>query len=253
MEKCNKCHKNENFVEGILCKLLLIKPWEIASKSQNYIHYYLLFQIAHTTFSDGRCCYNYIFIPTTSNLKIKNKYWLKINDYDWYQNKEIQLKLDEIFILQDFDLRIWKTIGEDYVCDHLPQMIIKETSNEWKLEKKIFKTIWNKLYFNFSIHGTMFFILNRNRFQTSGEYFQKKLKSKFIYQTDAFIPEFNNDINIFFNNIINITNDIRVNKKFNNNFNHIKNYEKEHFINFNDKNIESKKIFFKKYFKDKIK
>ena len=240
--RCDKCFKNELMTEGILCKLLLIKPWEEASKSQKSIHYYLLADTFHIEFDDGRCCYYYIFIPTTSNQKIKNDYWLKINSENWFENNSVQLKLDEIFILQDFDLKIWSIFGankDDF--NPYPQLIMKETSNKWKLnDKKIFKEISSKFWENIFENKTMFFILNRKTFQNNSKYISKKLESKYVYCTHAFLPEFNEYIDHFFIELINITNDIRVNNKFNNKKELIEIYKKNHFNNIEDKRIEKK-------------
>lgn len=191
----------------------------------------------------------YIFIPTTTNMNIKNGSWLKIEDDIWYQNKKIQLKLDELFIVGDFDLKIWIPYGSDEVFEIFPRMIIKETSAIWKLnDDQIFLKIKNKLWENLSKNKTMFFILNRKQFQKNNNYWSKKLKSKYVYTTNAFIPKFNWNIKEFLKNIYENVENIRRNSIFNNNKEDIEKYKNVHFLNLNDKNNKCKKNYLKNTF-----
>lgn len=191
--------KIEVLENGVICQLLLIKPWEIAKKSQSYIHYYLVTNNFHTTFEDDRCCYHYLLIPTTIKNIRNNKSLLKIDSKNWYNNKNVYLKLDEIFILQDFDFRTWITLGEGKVCDWFPRLIVNSTINDWKLyNTNIWNQISEKLYKNLSKSRTMFFILDRNSFQFNSSYWTKKIRSKYVYNTNCFIPKWNDYLELYF-------------------------------------------------------
>lgn len=228
---------------------MLVKPWENAKKSQKFIHYYLVVGMIHTTYSDDSCCYCYLLIPTTTKYLKNNKSLLKINSKDWFDNKDIYLKLDEIFVLQDFDFKTWVTFGEGKVCDFYPKLNIYSTMNIWKLSNvNVWNKISEKLYENFKNCKTMFFILNRKCFQLNSNYWYKKIKSKYIYNTDAFIPEWHNDLEEFMFSILNKTNDIRCNGVNINNINLINKYKLNHFDINNDKEKIKK---YDEYFKEK--
>lgn len=244
--KCNKCLKTIGLEEGVLCKLLLIKPWEIAKKSQSSIHYYLVLCIGHVKFEDNRCAYIYFLVPTTTDVNLKNDSRLMIDSKDWYDSKDVIIKLDELFILQDFDFKIW--ITENRVSDIWPQLMIDNTINKWKLlSEKVWEKIKFKLFENLFNNRVMFFILNRKIFQKNNNYWKKQLRSNHIYTTDAFIPEYNSKLDLFFNTIMYDIENIRINEKFNIKKMYIDEYKKNHF-----KNNELKKIKrFEFYFKNK--
>lgn len=238
--------KIKELENGILCKLILIKPWETAKKSQGLIHYYLIAWTTLTTFENGDMAYHYFLIPTTTNRNIKNDSFLKIESKDWFENKEVFLKLDEIFVMQDFDFRTWIQHSTGEVCDVMPRLIVDSTVGLWKLKDK---NIWEKISFfltdSFRKNRTMFFILDRMSFQDNNKYWRKKLKSKYVYNTNAFIPEWSENFDEFSSNVLDYINEIRINNNNKTKKEYLINYIDKHF----DKQKDKKKIVeFKRYF-----
>lgn len=109
------------------------------------------------------------------------------------------------------------SIWMQWNCRLFSQMIIDSTSGIWRLQNnEIIRKIFDKLNKNLISNKTMFFILNRNIFQKNSSYWRNKLESKYIYTTNAFIPQYCNDPQIYLENILNDMDNIRIYNKFNN-------------------------------------
>lgn len=259
----NKCYgtciKTPEIQNGILCKMLLTKPWEIAKKTQSFIHYYLLIETIHITFSNNECCYIYLFCPTTTNLSLENEYRMKISKEFWFENKDVIIKSDEIYLIQDFDLKIHYSFTYSNELHRLikeplqskPQLIIDWSANIWNLQNEnIINKIKEKIQNNFSSNNLMFYMLNRNGLQKSSKYFYNKTKYEYVYNTIPFICEYIKDMT--FDENINYLIET-INKIRNNDFEYNKllltQYRNNH-LNFDkDKKIKNKINAYNNYFK----
>ncbi len=130
------------------------------------------------------------------------------------------------------------------------KLIVNSTINEWKLsDENIWNQISQELYKNLRNNRTMFFILNRNSFQINNSYWAKKLKSKYVYNTNCFIPKWNDDyLELYFLEIKNKIDNIRIHKKNINDINDIIEYRNNHF---NTNEDEEKINKYNKYFEIK--
>lgn len=258
-ECCETCTKTTEIQNGILCKILFTKPWEIAKKSQSFVHYYLLIETIHVTFSNNHCCYIYLFCPTTTNLYLENKYRMKVSKEFWYENKDVIIKTDEIYLIQDYDLKIHysftysnelhKLINEP--LQSKPQLILSWTANIWNLRNiNIINNVKEKIHSNFSSNNLMFYILNRNELQKSSKYFYNETKYEYVYNTIPFIYEYIKDMTFDenINCLIETINKIR-NNNFKNNKLLLTQYRNNH-LNFDkDKKLKNKINAYNSYFK----
>lgn len=242
-----KTISNKNDVKnGSIFQLLLFKPWEYAKKSQKFIHYYIVVDQIEIYFQDDSCGDYYLLIPTTTKCLEGNKSLLKIDYYDWFGNKDVYLKLDEIFIIEKHDFGIWIDSMTGKVSKHLPRLTIKKEPSNWRLTNSC---IWSKiqmnLYNNLKNNNTMFFIIDRKSFQINNNYWVKKLNSNYVYNTIGFIPEWNENFQKYICEIVKKIDDIRIKGINSNKKEHLIKYMENHFDIKSDKEKIAK---YKKYF-----
>lgn len=251
-----KLSDTKGLERGVLYKLLAIKPWETTKEAHPFLHPYLLILEIAVGFENGDECYFYLFCPTTSNLKHLNSSRLLIESYHWYKNKNVVIKLDEIFIISDFVLKrhIWLHNGEN--VQFRPQLLHESTFLEWRLNnEKVWKKIQIKLWENLRNNKSMFFVIDRNSFRKNSNYFKKKYGYDFVYNSNAFIPEYPNISKIDFLNtneyvqiVKNIFNNFWTNQEIKMNSSLIENYKNEHFkTDKNDEKISRYNKYFEKF------
>lgn len=92
-----------------------------------------------------------------------------------------------------------------------------------------------ELYKNLRNNRTMFFILDGSSFQFNNSYWAKKIRSKYVYNTNCFIPKWNDDLALYFLEIKNKIDNIRIHKKNINDIKDIIEYRYNHFNTNEDK------------------